>query len=215
MNDVVLSAVDGSLVRLLESRGELADRFVVSVPVSRRRATTATELGNQVGVAPIELPSIAGRVERLRTISADGARVRSSPRGASAELLGPLFRTLARLGVFRWFIDRQRLVNSFVTNLRGPETPLTFVGAPITGLLPVAGISGNVSIAFGVVSYAGTLAVTIIADPDVVPDLPVLRGALQDELDGHAHLAVHPQDIASDAPTIRTSSGGPTRVDGV
>lgn len=190
VNDVVLSAVDGALVRLLASRGEQVDRFVASVPVTRRRATTATELGNQVGVAPIELPGIEDRLARLRAVSALGAQVRTSPRGASAELLGPVFRVLARLGVFRWFVDRQRLVDTFVTNLRGPANRLTFLGAPISKLLPIPGITGNVAVAFGVMSYAGTLAVTIVADPETVPDLSLLRIALQQELDAYAECVV-------------------------
>lgn len=211
VNDVVLSAVDGALERLLESRGEHNDRFVVSVPVSRRERTTARDLGNQVGVAPIELPCVAGRHERLRMIAARGARVRSAPRGASAELLGPAFRALARLRLFQWFIDRQRLVNSFVTNLRGPDTRLTFCGAPVTGLLPIAGISGNVTVAFAVMSYAGTLAVTIIADPDAVPDLQVLRDALQGELDAHAILARRDQTVTvwSDRRCSENTEAGP------
>lgn len=188
VNDVVLSAIDGALERLVESRGEKADRFVVSVPVSRRQATTATQLGNQVGVAPIELPGTSNRDERLREIISRGARIRLVPRGASADLLGPLFRLLAKIRCLRWFIDHQRLVNSFVTNLRGPEQRLQFLGAAITDLLPIVGISGNVTVSFAVFSYAGTLTVTIIADPDVVEDLPTLRDALQDELDAHVRI---------------------------
>lgn len=53
-------------------------------------------------------------------------------------------------------------------------------------------------------SYAGTLAVTIIADPDAVPDLPVLRDALQDELDGYALLA-------ADSATARRAAVPATR----
>lgn len=188
VNDVVLSAVAGALRTLVESRGEEVDRFVVSVPVSRRRSTTAADLGNQVGVAPIELTCVPDLRERLRVIVQRGHRIRTAPRGASAELLGPVFRVLARLGIFGWFIDRQRLVNSFVTNLRGPGEQLHFLGAPITDVLPVAGISGNVTVAFAVLSYAGTLAITVMSDPDAVPDVPVLRDALQGELDAHIRL---------------------------
>lgn len=188
VNDVVLSAIDGALGRLVVSRGEVAERFVVSVPVSRRQTTTATELGNQVGVTPIELPGLRDRGERLRVIVERGALIRTGPHGASAALLGPLFRLLAKLGGLRWFIDHQRLVNSFVTNLRGPEQQLHFCGASITEVLPIVGISGNVTVSFAVFSYAGRLTVTIIADPDAVDDLDLLREVLQDELESHTRL---------------------------
>lgn len=188
VNDVVLAAVAGALGSLLRSRGEEVDRFVVSIPVSRRTATTSTALGNQIGVAPAELPTLGDRHERLDVIVTRGAEIRSAPRGASTELLGPVFRLLARIGCFNWFVDRQRLVNSFVTNLRGPTDGLTLAGASITEVLPITAISGNVTVAFGVLSYIGTLAITIVADPDTAPDLGRLRDALQTELDAYALL---------------------------
>ena len=104
------------------------------------------------------------------------------PRGASAALLGPVFRLLARLGIFHWYIDRQRLVNTFVTNLRGPDARLTFLDAPIVDVLPVALVTGNVTVSFAVMSYAGSLVVTVIADPDACPDVAVLGELLAGEL---------------------------------
>ena len=80
-------------------------------------------------------------------------------------------------------MDRQRLVNTFVTNLRGPAERLTFLGAPVEELIPVSGTTGNVTVAFAVLSYAGTLVVTVVADPDGCPDLPALAAALQRQLD--------------------------------
>ena len=45
---------------------------------------------------------------------------KTAARGTSAALLGPLFRLLARTGLLRAFVNRQRLVHTFATNLRGP-----------------------------------------------------------------------------------------------
>ena len=45
------------------------------------------------------------------------------------------------------------------------------------------GEAGNLTVSFLVVSYAGTLVVTAVADPDHVPDLPGLTAALRTELD--------------------------------
>jgi len=47
----------------------------------------------------------------------------------------------------------------------------------------VSAIVGNVTVAFAVLSYAGTLTVTVIADPDTCPDRTVLVQELQRELD--------------------------------
>ena len=45
------------------------------------------------------------------------------------------------------------------------------------------GPGGNIPVYFEVLSYAGTLTVTAIADPDHFPDLDTLTDALRDELD--------------------------------
>ena len=81
-----------------------------------------------------------------------------------------------------WLLNHQRLIHTAVTNLRGPEQPLTFSGAPVRAIIPITLARGNMTIAFSVLSCTGTLTVTIAADSDRVLDLPVLKDALQAEL---------------------------------
>jgi diacylglycerol O-acyltransferase len=182
VNDVLLTAVAGALRALLHNRGEGVDRLVVSVPASARRSTGSASLGNQVGVIPIAVPTGGEPLRRLRTIAGITRTRKDAPRGATTSLLGPAFRALARVGLFGWFINHQRQVNTFLTNLRGPEQRLSFLGTPISDIHPVTVVPGNVSVAFAALSYAGTLTVTIIADPDLCPDLPALTRHLRGEL---------------------------------
>ena len=80
-----------------------------------------TELGNHVGVMPVEVPATRHPLDRLARVSQSTRTHRQRRgRGASTALLGPAFRLLGALGVFRWFIDRQRLVTTFVTNFAVP-----------------------------------------------------------------------------------------------
>jgi hypothetical protein len=97
--------------------------------------------------------------------------------------VGPAFRILAAAGLLRPVVDRQRLVNLFLTNLRGPSEPLAIAGAHVADAVPLSATQGNVGLAFAALSYAGRLTVTALLDPDVVPERHVLRRALQDELD--------------------------------
>jgi hypothetical protein len=60
-------------------------------------------------------------------------------------------------------------VHTFVTNVRGPADRLLVDGTPVVALVPLAVNPGNVAVSFDVLSYAGTLAVTVVADPDLVP----------------------------------------------
>jgi hypothetical protein len=201
VNDVVLAAVARALYTLLRRRGETVETLVVTVPVSARHTASATVLGNQVGVMPVPLPLVGDPLRRLEAIARITRDRKVAVPGSSAALLGPAFRLLARLGVLEWFITRQRLVNTFVTNVRGPETRLSFLGAPVTDVIAVSLISGNVTIAFAVLSYAGVLDVTVVADPEHCPDLPVLLQALQRELD---ELTRSPRAVTRRGPSDRT-----------
>ena len=183
VNDAVLTAVTGALRTVLAKRGETTSTFVVTVPVSARRRTTAAHVGNAVGIAPVGLSATGDLVQRLTTTARTTRVRRTSHPGSSAALLAPLFRLIARLGLLRWFIDHQRMTNTFVTNLRGPETPATILGTPIRRVLAVPGITGNVTVSFAAFSYAGTLELTILADPTTWPDLHDLKTSLQTELD--------------------------------
>ena len=181
VNDAVLSAIAGALRSVLESRGERLDRLVASVPVSARQAPSV-RLGNHVGVMPIAVPAAADPWVRLARVAGVTRARKGTARGASLAILGPAFRLLAALGAFRWFIDHQRLVHTFVTNVRGPERPVTLAGAPVASIIPLSGTTGNVTVAFAVLSYCGTLTFTVVADPDRVPDLPVLVDELRAQL---------------------------------
>ena len=153
------------------------------MPVSARRRAGATELGNQVGVIPVTVPTTGDPTHRLAAVARITRRRKTAAPGSSAALLGPVFRALAKAGIFGWFINRQRLINTFVSNLRGPERRLTFCCAPVVEVIPVPMITGNITVAFAALSYAGSLNVTVIADPMLCPDLPDIIQALQRELD--------------------------------
>lgn len=178
VNDLILAAVSTALHRLLLGRGEFVDEFVISVLFSARRHTTAAYLGNRSGIIPVPVPAVGPSSSRLATVAATTRTAKQQPPGASAAILGPMSRVLARLGAYSYFTDHQRLVHTFVTNLRGPDRALAIAGTPVTGIIPLGAISGNITVAFAVLSYAGALTVTAIADPMTCPDLVRLREEL-------------------------------------
>ncbi len=182
VNDVVLAAVGSAMDAYLVAHGEHVDTFVVSVPVSGRPQESASELGNQVGVMPIAVPANGTFSERLEGIARTTRAHKTPTRGASALLLAPAFRALAALGILKPFVDHQHLVHTFTTNLRGPKEPIFFLGAPVMRVIPLSALSGNVAVAFAVMSYARDLTVTVGVDPDAIPDVEVLTETLHTEL---------------------------------
>lgn len=191
INDLVLTSVAGALHDLVHARGEHVERFVLSVPMSSRAEASADALGNEVGVVPLELPGAGPWPERLAEIAAATRAAKARPRAATGAVINPMFRTLAALRLFHRFIDRQHLVHTFTTNVHGPDEPLRFLDAPITDALALAVVTGNVTVSFAALSYAGMLAVTVVADPDACPDLEGLGRLLQQHLD----------EITGDPPT--------------
>jgi hypothetical protein len=182
VNDALLAAIGGALGEILDQRGEHVPDLVVSVPVSARTDATSGQLGNQVGVMAVRIPTGGSAASRIERIAPATSAQKTSRRGSSAAVVAPAFRLIARLGLFRWMIDRQPWVNTFLTTMRGPDQRLALGGAPIRRIVPVTIATGNVGVAFAALSYAGTLTVAVIADPDVVPEQDALRDALARQL---------------------------------
>lgn len=182
-NDAVLTAVAGALRRVLTTRGESVDTIAIAVPVAGRRSATTSELGNQVG--PM-LVTVAGSdtSTRLQRVAAQvRARKESAAGPPPIAVLGTFFRAAAALGAFRWYMNHQRRMHTLVSHVRGPEQPISFGGAPVEAIIPAAvGEAGNTTSSFQVLSYAGTVTITAIVDPDSFPDLSALTDGLHAEL---------------------------------
>ena len=187
-NDAVLVALAGALHHVLDARGEQVERLVVTVPVSGRRADSGDSggaLGNMVSPLLVEVPVTGDRGERLARVA---ARVRAGKASATGPppiaLLGWLFRPMARLGLFRWYMNHQHRYHVLASHVRGPAEPVSLGGAPVIAAVPLGvGEGGNATITFEILSYAGALAITAIADPDHWPDLATFTDGLRCELD--------------------------------
>ena len=185
VNDALVCAIAGAMHACLERRGEDPLPFVIAVPVAVRRGTTAADPGNAFTEARACVSGGGDPGQRLADVAAVmRERKVSTMQPATLVVAAAGVRAMVATGVYGWYMRRQRYLHTVLTNLRGPDHHVTLNGAPITALLPLAvGGGGNVTVTFAALSYAGTLAVTVTADPDVTPDLPLLRAELQTQLD--------------------------------
>jgi len=179
INDVLLAIVARSLARLLRTRGETIDEFTLSVPFS---SPAAEGTANSSGVMLLRIPAVGSLSERLRATATLTRAAKLRPRAASTALLGPMFRMLGRLGLYRRFIESQRSIHSIVSNVHGPDRALEFAGIPVVDLIPLSVVAGNITVAFIAASYGGRFTVTVVADPDTCTDLDALAVLLQREL---------------------------------
>jgi hypothetical protein len=213
VNDAVLAAVAGALRRLLAARGETLDSFRVTIPVAGRRTPRVGEAGNDNAPLVVEIPGGGQPAARLQRISATVRAARTVVTGPSpATLLGPVFRVVAAGGGYRSYLRHQRRFHTIVSDLRGPDRPVGFAGSAIESIIPISvGELGNVTLTFVALSYAGTLTVTAVADPDAARDLRVLMDALQSELDAIAGERRSPDEPGPKALSVKktaTQAGG-------
>jgi diacylglycerol O-acyltransferase / wax synthase len=191
VNDAVLVAVAGALRRVLAAGGEMLGTIAVAVPVSGRsqaghESAGDGALGNMVSPLLVPVPAAGDAADRMERVA---ALVRAHKAAATGPppiaVLGWLFRLLARLGGYRWYMNHQHRLHTLVSHVRGPAERVAFGGSPVTAAIPISvGQAGNLTVNFEVLSYAGTLTITVIADPDHFTRLEALTQALRAELDG-------------------------------
>jgi WS/DGAT/MGAT family acyltransferase len=183
VNDAVLLAVSAALRDLLAARDEAVDPVAVGVPVSMRRSTTMERLGNQVAPILVPAPVTGDLPERLERI-ADAVRTgRAAATQPPPAIIATAMWWAARLGLLHRYMTHQRRMHTMVSSLHGPDRRITLGGRAVVSIVPlVCAETGNVRVSFDVLSYAGALAITVVADPDAVPDLSGLATALHSEL---------------------------------
>jgi hypothetical protein len=209
LNDAVLTVLAEILAEEAGQRGQDLDPVVVSVPVAARPRSTGDRAGpvegastNAVGVMPTPVPTRGPITDRIARVAAwRHARLERGGEhaGASLPLVLASFRVLHALHLVRWFTDRQRLVNTFATTLRGPAHPVTLLGTPVTRITPLVLNQGNTTIAFASITYAGQLTIGVVADPTCGPDPLAVGDRLRDRL-----LQLVPSDERSPSPGVDT-----------
>ncbi|HEU4900825.1 MAG TPA: WS/DGAT domain-containing protein, partial [Actinomycetota bacterium] len=102
---------------------------------------------------------------------------------AHPQVTSGLFRFVAVQRATYRLAAHQRFVNLSVTNVPGPPTPLYLAGARLLELFPVVPVMGNLTLVVAVLSYAGQLNLTAVADPDSCPDLEAFAQSVRSALD--------------------------------
>ncbi len=197
-NDVVLAVCSGAVRRYLAGRGEVPEEpLVVLVPVSAHRHAGRAAHGrsgaNQVSGMLVSLATdVDDPIDRVRAISGGTRLARKQERvlGADAlddlaELSAPLLaagatRLISGLRIF----DRARpLCNLVVSNVGGPASPLSFAGARMVAIYPMAPVADGIGLNITVVTYLGRLFFGLVACRDTGPDVDAIARYLSDALD--------------------------------
>jgi WS/DGAT/MGAT family acyltransferase len=188
VNDVVLTAVAGSLRTLLVRRGErVRGRSLRAlVPVSIRDPSQQMAMGNQVSMFFLDLPiGAADAARRLRRITAATRELKSSHQAVAATALINSARWAPPTlhGLAARLLARQRVANLVVSNVPGPQGPIYLGGARLMVAYPVMPIGEAMGLSIAVTSLAGTMGFGFTGDWDSVPDIDVLAEGLLEAVD--------------------------------
>jgi diacylglycerol O-acyltransferase / wax synthase len=183
VNDVVLAAVAGGLRQLLAGRGEDVQELVlrVAVPISLHHEQPGQARGNQD--AAMLVPLRLGEPDPVRRLELIAAETAARKQQAHPQATSGLVRFVVVQRATYRLAAHQRFVNLSVTNVPGPPVPLYLAGARLLELFPVAPILGNHTLTVGVLSYAGQLNLTVLADQATCPDVEVFAQGMRSALD--------------------------------
>jgi diacylglycerol O-acyltransferase len=192
VNDVMLAMVAGALRSYLDQHGELpAAPLTAAVPVSIRQVDELPEWGNRVASWYVTLATDVHDPEaRLREITRGTRAARAELQATDPELQHAwaeywrMFR-LVTFGVpklVRPFIGRPSY-NAIVSSVPGPPVPLYRHGARLVHMISMGPLVEGIGVNFTGWSYAGEMAVAVMACRERAPDIWDLAAGLRTSLD--------------------------------
>lgn len=187
VNDVLLGMCAGALRRYLISQDALPDDSLVAmVPVSLRDAGDESA-GNQVGLILCNLATAhadpARRFEVIRRSMQEGKlRLQGLTPAAVLALSAVAFAPVALGPLMNLPGFRRPPFNVIISNVPGPQAPLYWNGAEMTGIYPVSIPADGQALNITVTTYAGSLEVGLIGCRRTVPSLQRLLEHLEESL---------------------------------
>ena len=214
-NDVVLAVVALTLRQFVKRRGLDPDHLRdvrAMVPVGRHIDEEHATHGNRVALMLVQLPVHEGNpVECLRRIAATTRKLKAEHIVGGGDLLvalGDATTPAVLLNVLRialWM----RTFNVLVTNVPGPTTPLSLLGARLVRITPIVNLWPYQALAIAVASYAGTMTFGLQVDRAVIADIGPVRDDLVAAFDALRDAASHARGVTMPA-RYGTSSSSPT-----
>lgn len=185
LNDVVLAVTSGALQRWLEAHGEHPDgSLVAGVPVGMDAAGGDPRLtGNNVSNMFTTLATdIADPAERLRVISTTAKHAKAMNQHLGTSLAEwSQFTPPAPVAAFMRAYSRHRGArfhaapfSAIVSNVPGPRERLKVGGAHLADVFSVGPLVEGIGLNVTVWSYVDRMNFSLLACPDLLPDVEVL-----------------------------------------
>ena len=189
LNDIILGICSGALNRYLSHHQELPNIPLVAwVPINARRPGDAADDGNNISAMAINLASqISDPIERLQLIVATTQEAKAARTGTAARMVTDLSQELPSVGMaaFTKLLLASgvtgKICNLAVSNVPGPTAPLFLKGAQCREQYGMVPLGDNMGLFFVVMSYNGSLNISITTTEAILPDDTFMVNCLQEE----------------------------------
>ena len=181
VNDVALTIVSGAMKRYLEAHGQSTEgvELRVMAPVNVRPEAEKMALGNRISSMFPDIPvGITDPVERARAVHErmEWLKKDGQPTGVDAlfrmlDLIPPAVQRV--LGAMPQIPNA--VLNMICTNVPGPLIPLYGVGHRLLAYYPMVPLTWYLGLGVCITSYDHKLLISLTVDPNIVPDLPLLK----------------------------------------
>ena len=199
VSDVLLTVVAGAITKAVPSAPQGLLR--VAVPLMVRPPGAAAE-GNLTAAVMTEVPlgpMPNGEDARLAEITRRSRGLYTGTRTLAANFAMRAAGAILPVPGHAWFartVYGAAMFQAIVSNMPGPDVPLSLAGPPLAGVYPILPLAPRAPIAVGALGWDGVLSVGVATDPAFVADPAALADAMKvifDELGGPASdTSAHP-----------------------
>ena len=238
INDVVLTILSEAAARYLQHHGYAVNgQLCIGCPVNVRHKEEATSLGNRVSMMFPMLPAEPmDLVERLKYVNAETERIKEAQLPQTLErlmtiadnvppaLMGLGSRLTTRAlsaatSLFKisgykarpdGFLLPARGINFVATNVPGVQVPQYLFGHKCLEQVPLVPCGATLGFGVAILSYNSTLCFGMSADPNLMPDVSLMKFFVDEvfaELKERAQAAQAEKEAAS-APAQAAAAGG-------
>lgn len=184
VNDVLMALVSGAIGRYLQSSGSGAVPYIhVSMPVNMRNLDDPLAMENRFAAVPLRLPSWP--LDLPRRVASVKARLDALKQGHDPlAIYSAVNLMLAALpgGVSRRLLDFfANKCTSVVTNVPGPQQPLTLGGRRLRTLMFWVPQRADIGLGISILTFGGSVQIGVISDTSVLPEPGALVAAMERE----------------------------------
>jgi diacylglycerol O-acyltransferase len=192
VNDAVIAMIGGAMRRYLLAKGELPQKSLLTLaPVNTRPQGAGAEASGNT-IAMLRFPmctDIEDPMARLAAVHAATAESKGLQNAIGARDLTDIQKfappaTLGLAGRLATLVGAGGkgpvpLHNCLVTNVPGPNAPLSMLGASLVYWVGVGPVTDGLSLIWNATSYCGKMFVSLTSSPNIVPDPEFLADCLK------------------------------------